>query len=167
MVRSWGKSWKSPEISNHGEWLVVDGAGSLCAAGRAAALVLRSSWFSLSLCGHAKEMAALSAVNDCNVGTMGVKSPSGGWQPRVATTVEDEDGSNNVDCDYATTSSLQVASVAARVQLQSEEDEAAMYTTIAEEGNSGMERETAAVVFNLLLAAIKIVGSKRLLQAAM
>ncbi|RRT73470.1 hypothetical protein B296_00001177 [Ensete ventricosum] len=35
-----------------------------------------------------------------------------------------------------------------------------MYTTVAEEGSSSMEREreTAAVVFNLLLAAIKIVG---------
>ncbi|RWW04946.1 hypothetical protein GW17_00031806 [Ensete ventricosum] len=36
---------------------------------------------------------------------------------------------------------------------------------IAEEGSSGMERETAAVVFNLLLPAIKIVGSERLLWA--
>ncbi|RRT63079.1 hypothetical protein B296_00010987 [Ensete ventricosum] len=40
--------------------LVVDGVESLYAAGRAAALVLRASWFSLSSCSCAKEMAALS-----------------------------------------------------------------------------------------------------------
>ncbi|RWV99157.1 hypothetical protein GW17_00037953 [Ensete ventricosum] len=49
--------------------------------------------------------------------------------------------------------------------LQEEDDGVAMYTTVAEEGNSGMERETATVVFNLLLAVIKIVGSERLLRA--
>ncbi|RZS28132.1 hypothetical protein BHM03_00061690, partial [Ensete ventricosum] len=47
------------------------------------------------------------------------------------------------------------------------EDGATMYTAVVEEGSSGMERETAAIVFNLLLAAIKIVGSKRLLWVAM
>ncbi|RZR97543.1 hypothetical protein BHM03_00026743 [Ensete ventricosum] len=36
-----------------------------------------------------------------------------------------------------------------------------MYTAVAEEGSNGMEREMATVVFNLLLAAIKIVGSER------
>ncbi|RWW04411.1 hypothetical protein GW17_00032360 [Ensete ventricosum] len=40
-----------------------------------------------------------------------------------------------------------------------------MYTTVAEEGSSSMERETTVVVFNLLLATFKIVGSKRLLRA--
>ncbi|RRT81503.1 hypothetical protein B296_00003898 [Ensete ventricosum] len=35
------------------------------------------------------------------------------------------------------------------------------------EDNSGMEQETAAFVFNLLLATIKIVGSERLLRIAM
>ncbi|RWV88361.1 hypothetical protein GW17_00049557, partial [Ensete ventricosum] len=44
---------------------------------------------------------------------------------------------------------------------------AAVCMAIAEEGSSGIEREMAAVVFNLLLAAIKIVGSERLLWAAM
>ncbi|RWV83206.1 hypothetical protein GW17_00055220 [Ensete ventricosum] len=60
-----------------------------------------------------------------------------------------------------------VALVASRVRLQYEEDEAAMYTAVAEEGSSGMERETTVVVFNLLLSVIKIVGSERLLRAAM
>ncbi|RRT45661.1 hypothetical protein B296_00028625, partial [Ensete ventricosum] len=53
-----------PEIlasfSKHCDRLVVDGVGSLCAVGCAMALVLRASWFSLSSCSHAKEMAALS-----------------------------------------------------------------------------------------------------------
>ncbi|RZS04632.1 hypothetical protein BHM03_00034991, partial [Ensete ventricosum] len=40
--------------------LVVDGAESLCATGRATALVLRASWFSLSSYSRAKEMVALS-----------------------------------------------------------------------------------------------------------
>ncbi|RRT46916.1 hypothetical protein B296_00040660 [Ensete ventricosum] len=48
-----------------------------------------------------------------------------------------------------------------------EEDGATMYMTNAEKDNSGMERETAAIMFNLLLVAIKIVGSERLLWAAM
>ncbi|RRT38312.1 hypothetical protein B296_00045652 [Ensete ventricosum] len=55
-----GKSWKSPEIwkcciSNHAE--------GLYAAGRAMALVLRASWFSLSSCSRVKEMAALSVYD--------------------------------------------------------------------------------------------------------
>ncbi|RZS11018.1 hypothetical protein BHM03_00042296 [Ensete ventricosum] len=37
-----------------------------------------------------------------------------------------------------------------------------MYMAIAEEGYSSMEQEIAAVVFNLLLAAIMIVSSERL-----
>ncbi|RRT57473.1 hypothetical protein B296_00020091 [Ensete ventricosum] len=37
---------------------------------------------------------------------------------------------------------------------------AVVCTTIAEEGINGMEREMAVVMFNLLLAAIKIVGSE-------
>ncbi|RZR89175.1 hypothetical protein BHM03_00016853 [Ensete ventricosum] len=40
----------------------------------------------------------LKAVNGSNVETVGVKPPSGGWQPRVAVTVEEEDGNNNVSC---------------------------------------------------------------------
>ncbi|RWW54055.1 hypothetical protein BHE74_00039387 [Ensete ventricosum] len=36
----------------------------------------------------------------------------------------------------------------------------AVVCTVVAEGNSGMEREMAAVVFNLLLVAIKIVGSE-------
>ncbi|RZS29278.1 hypothetical protein BHM03_00062990, partial [Ensete ventricosum] len=40
-------------------------------------------------------------------------------------------------------------------------------TAIAEEGSSGLEQEMAIVMFSLLLAAIKIVGNERLLQAAM
>ncbi|RWW48648.1 hypothetical protein BHE74_00045261, partial [Ensete ventricosum] len=44
---------------------------------------------------------------------------------------------------------------------------AMVYTTIMEEGSSGMEREMIVVMFNLLLIAIKIVGSERLLRAAM
>ncbi|RWV84338.1 hypothetical protein GW17_00053955 [Ensete ventricosum] len=39
-----------------------------------------------------------------------------------------------------------------------------MYKAIVEEGSSSMEREIAAVVFNLLMVAIKIVGSERLLR---
>ncbi|RWW28072.1 hypothetical protein GW17_00007477 [Ensete ventricosum] len=38
-----------------------------------------------------------------------------------------------------------------------------MYTVVAEEGSNGMEQEMVVVVFNLLLAAFKIVGSERLL----
>ncbi|RRT36263.1 hypothetical protein B296_00027204 [Ensete ventricosum] len=45
---------------SYGDRLVVDGAESLCATGRAAALVLRASWFSMSSCSRAKEMATLS-----------------------------------------------------------------------------------------------------------
>ncbi|RRT42894.1 hypothetical protein B296_00022106 [Ensete ventricosum] len=37
-----------------------------------------------------------------------------------------------------------------------------MYTAVVEEGSSGMERETTAVVFNLLLAAIKILFAARI-----
>ncbi|RWW47135.1 hypothetical protein BHE74_00046899 [Ensete ventricosum] len=44
---------------------------------------------------------------------------------------------------------------------------AAVCTAVAEEGTNGMERKMVAVVFNLLLAMIKIVGSERLLRAAM
>ncbi|RZR75909.1 hypothetical protein BHM03_00000492 [Ensete ventricosum] len=44
---------------------------------------------------------------------------------------------------------------------------AAVCMAIAEEGSSGIEREMVAVVFNLLLAVIKIIGSERLLRAAM
>ncbi|RWW01323.1 hypothetical protein GW17_00035654 [Ensete ventricosum] len=44
---------------------------------------------------------------------------------------------------------------------------AAVCTAVVEEGNSGMEQKMAVVMFNLLLAAIKIVGSERLLWAAM
>ncbi|RRT32746.1 hypothetical protein B296_00050102 [Ensete ventricosum] len=91
---------------------------------------------------------------------MGVKSQSGRWQPRVATTVEEEEGNNNVDCDCTATSWLQVMSVTARVWLQLEEDGATMYMAIAEEGSSGMKQEMTTVVFNLLLTAIKIVGSE-------
>ncbi|RWW84425.1 hypothetical protein BHE74_00006957 [Ensete ventricosum] len=80
---------------------------------------------------------------------------------------EEEEGSSNVGCGCGVTSWLQVALVASRVRLQYEEDEAAMYTAVAEEGSSGMERETTVVVFNLLLSVIKIVGSERLLRAAM
>ncbi|RRT38470.1 hypothetical protein B296_00034978 [Ensete ventricosum] len=75
----------------------------------------------------------LKAVNGSNVRTAMVKSPSGGWQPRLAVTVEEEDGSSNVD--YVST----VALVAARVWLQKEEDGAAIYTAIAKEGSNGME----------------------------
>ncbi|RZS20920.1 hypothetical protein BHM03_00053493, partial [Ensete ventricosum] len=39
---------------------MVDGAESLCAAGHVVTLVLRASWFNLSSCSRAKEMAALS-----------------------------------------------------------------------------------------------------------
>ncbi|RZR79750.1 hypothetical protein BHM03_00005556 [Ensete ventricosum] len=39
-----------------------------------------------------------------------------------------------------------------------------MYTAVAEEGSSGMERETAIVVFNLLLDGIKIVVYGRVLK---
>ncbi|RRT37237.1 hypothetical protein B296_00041118 [Ensete ventricosum] len=59
----------------------------------------------------------LKVVNSSNVGTTGVKSTSGVWQPRVAVMVEEEEGSSNVSCDCAATSWLQVASVAARVRL--------------------------------------------------
>ncbi|RRT61817.1 hypothetical protein B296_00016155 [Ensete ventricosum] len=82
------------------------------------------------------------------------------WQPRnlswkAVVMAEEEEGSSNVGC--GATSWLQVASATVRVRLQEEEDGAAMYTTIVEEGNSGMVREMVAIVFNLLLAAIKIV----------
>ncbi|RZS25365.1 hypothetical protein BHM03_00058554, partial [Ensete ventricosum] len=51
-----------------------------------------------------------------------VKSPSRGWQPRVAVMVEEEEGSSNIGCDCAVTSWLKVASVVARVRLQYEDD---------------------------------------------
>ncbi|RZS04767.1 hypothetical protein BHM03_00035146, partial [Ensete ventricosum] len=96
----------------------------------------------------------------------------GRWQPRdmswkVAAMADEEEGSSNVGYGCGATSWLQVASIAARVQLQSEEDGATMYTAIAEEGSSSMDRETTTVVFNLMLGVIKIVGSERLLRAAM
>ncbi|RWV82994.1 hypothetical protein GW17_00055461 [Ensete ventricosum] len=78
--------------------------------------------------------------------------------------MEEEEGNSNVDCDCVVTSWLQVASVVVRARLQKEEDGATMYTIVMEEGNSGMEREMIAIVFNLLLAVINIVGSEQLLE---
>ncbi|RWV86232.1 hypothetical protein GW17_00051895 [Ensete ventricosum] len=39
--------------------LIVDGVEGLCAANRVVTLVLRASWFSLSSCSHAKEIAVI------------------------------------------------------------------------------------------------------------
>ncbi|RRT58107.1 hypothetical protein B296_00021639 [Ensete ventricosum] len=57
-----GVAGAAADVRPAGDRLVVDGAESLCATGRAMALVLRASWFSLSSCSHAKEMTALSVI---------------------------------------------------------------------------------------------------------
>ncbi|RWW06039.1 hypothetical protein GW17_00030661 [Ensete ventricosum] len=59
-------------------------------------------------------------------------------------------------CDFVAASGISCSKGAAAIGGRW----AAVCTAIAEEGSSGMEREMAAVVFNLLLAAIKIVGSE-------
>ncbi|RWV82258.1 hypothetical protein GW17_00056255 [Ensete ventricosum] len=53
--------------------------------------------------------------------------------------MEVEGGNNNVDCGCAATSWLQVALVVARVSLQYEEDGAAMYTVVTEEGSNSKD----------------------------
>ncbi|RWW73774.1 hypothetical protein BHE74_00018310 [Ensete ventricosum] len=106
-----GKSRKSPEIwkcyiSNHGDRLVVDGAEGLCATGRAMTLVLRASWFSLSSCSRAKEIAILSVANICR--KMAAKRSD-----KTAAMAEEEEGSSDVSYGYGATLWLQVALVAA------------------------------------------------------
>ncbi|RRT37718.1 hypothetical protein B296_00031941 [Ensete ventricosum] len=59
-------------------------------------------------------------------------------------------------CDFVAASGISCSKGAAAIGGRW----AVVCTAIAEEGSSGMEREMAAVVFNLLLAAIKIVGSE-------
>ncbi|RZR91568.1 hypothetical protein BHM03_00019716 [Ensete ventricosum] len=47
-----------------GDRLVVDGAEGLCAVGCVITLVLRASWFNLSSCSRAKEIAAVIMMVD-------------------------------------------------------------------------------------------------------
>ncbi|RZR73542.1 hypothetical protein BHM03_00025430 [Ensete ventricosum] len=64
-------------------------------------------------------------------------------------------------CDFVAASGVSCSKGAAAIGGRW----AAVCTAVAEEGSSGLEREMAAVVFNLLLAAIKIVDSERLIAA--
>ncbi|RZR96701.1 hypothetical protein BHM03_00025759 [Ensete ventricosum] len=87
--------------------------------------------------------------------------------------MEAEGGNNNVGCGCVATSWLQVALVVARVSLQYEEDGAAMYTVVAEEGSNCMEQDTTALKITTgsflpqgsLLAMIKEDGCERSLLA--
>ncbi|RWV79077.1 hypothetical protein GW17_00059846, partial [Ensete ventricosum] len=130
-----GIAWEGGSVDDgyRGDRLVVDGANGLYVVGHAMALVLRASWFSLSLCSHAKEMAALSVydyraltssrISDFkpSMEVLNIYFSDQSWlisvrrcQPgdlsqKAATKVEEEEGSSDVGCGYAATSWLWVA----------------------------------------------------------
>ncbi|RWV99241.1 hypothetical protein GW17_00037862 [Ensete ventricosum] len=75
---------ESKTLSRLRDRLVVDGAEGLCAVGCVITLVLRASWFNLSSCSRAKEIAAVIFPSGCYV--------VGGWHPRESGLVSSDDG---------------------------------------------------------------------------
>ncbi|RZS23817.1 hypothetical protein BHM03_00056799, partial [Ensete ventricosum] len=132
--------------------LVVDGAEGHFAASRAMALVLRASWFGLSSCNRMKEMAALSIS-------------IGRWQPRdlsrkATAMVEEEKGSSNVGCGCATTSWLRVAWSQQGCDCNRSKTRQRCARLLRRRTAAIRSERPLVLVFNLLLAAIKTVGSE-------
>ncbi|RRT71143.1 hypothetical protein B296_00019529 [Ensete ventricosum] len=122
-------------------------------------LVLRASWFSLSSCSRAKEMAALS------VWLISV----GRWHPRdfsqkAATMVEEEEGSSDVGYSCAVTLWLRVA-WSQQGYSYSRRKMGQRYARLLQRRTMVIRsKRPLLVMFNLFLAMINIVGSEILLR---
>ncbi|RWW03716.1 hypothetical protein GW17_00033101 [Ensete ventricosum] len=89
-----------------------------------------------------------------------------GSESGAAVMEEEEEGSSNVGCGCGATLWLQVEMVAAKVRLRQRDEGAAECTAVQRRTAAVWSERPLLVVFNLLLAAIKEVGSERSLLVA-